>query len=196
MTANTSSSGGYLLPTVDPVDDDALDDLFAAAVVGLTGLTGDLVRPRWQAVAPRQPAADVTWCAVGVTDEDPDDNAYVEHDPAGAAGLGQDNLSRNEEITVLTTFYGPGAKGAAKRVRDGLAIAQNREKLQDSYISFVNADTIRAVPELVNGQWVKRYDLALHFRRTVIRAYAVETIAVADVEVDNDSYQTLVKVNP
>jgi hypothetical protein len=195
--SNTSATGGYLTPIADDLTDDGLDDLFAAAIVGVSGLAGDLVRPRWQPTAPRQPPADVNWCAVGVTDETPDATAYVEHDPnGGPQGFGQDNLARNVDLTVLVTFYGPNAKSLANLVRDGFAIPQNRDALQESYISFVNADTIRAVPEQLNGQWIKRYDLPLHFQRTINRSYAIQTIESADVEINNDTYQTFVKVNP
>lgn len=195
--SNTSATGGYLAPVAPGMSDDELDAQFQQLIVGVSGLPGSLVRPRWQEPAPKQPPADVTWCAVGITEEVPDANAYLEHDPTGGPeGLGQHELQRHETLSVLATFYGPHAKQYAKIVRDGLAISQNREALQTSYISFQNTDTIRSVPENVGGQWVKRYDLPLYFRRLVKRAYAIQTIASADVEINNDSYQTIVKVNP
>jgi hypothetical protein len=197
MSNNTSATGGYLVPAIADIDDDALDDLFAAAIVGVTGLPGDLVRPRWQEPAPKQPPANVNWCAVGIIDDTADDGAYIVHDPNGGPdGLGQDTLSRCEDLTVLATFYGPSAKRIAKQARDGFAVLQNNESLQSVYISFVNTDTIRAIPELVNGQWVKRYDLRLYFRRALARTYAIQTIETVGVELHVEDKISNINVEP
>lgn len=181
--ANTSATGGYLVPvSAPPANDDALEDILQAAVVGITGLDGSLVRPRWQPGNPKQPEASVDWCAFGVTETEPEDGtAYVAHDGNANGGLGQDNLQRHESFRVLASFYGPNAAGYAQRLRDGLYIAQNREELAASLIAFVNTDTIRQVPEFVNNQWVKRYDLSVNFRRKVERAYAIQNLASAGI---------------
>lgn len=180
--ANTSATGGYLAPTsAAPANDDALEDILQAALAGIAGLDGSLVRPRFQPGNPKQPEASVDWCAFGVTDTSPEDMPYVAHDGNANGGLGQDNMQRHEDFTALATFYGPNAKGYAERVRDGLYIPQNREELAANLIAFVNTDTIRQVPELVNNQWVKRYDLTIRFRRKVTRAYAVQNIVSADI---------------
>lgn len=154
-----------------PLYDDALDDLFQGLLAGVTGLPGDLVRPRYQRKPPKQPAVDVTWCAVGVMDIDADTGPALDSNAAG-------DLVRHEVIHVLASFYGPNATAAASLARDGLALPQN-SVLQ--LMSYVNSDTMRKASELVNEQWIQRIDLPVVFRRQVKRAYPVQTIVAADV---------------
>lgn len=192
---NTSATGGYLSPTSAPIlEDDALDDAFQEMVVGITGLTADLVRPRWQPVDRKMPDITVNWCAIGITEQEPDDNAYVVHVGSTITG-GEDDLRRTENIRVMATFYGPGAKGLATILRDGLYIAQNREQLEIALLAVITTDTIRAVPEQIDGQWVRRYDLPLVFRRTVIRSYAVQSLLSAEITLHVDQYTTDIEVN-
>lgn len=188
---NTSATGGYLAPTSPPVpDDDHLDDMFQEMVVGITGLAPDLVRPRWQPVDRKIPDVSVNWCAIGVVSDEPDANAYVVHSQGDPGSGGQDDLRRTENIRVMATFYGPSSKGYAKILRDGLSIAQNREQLGNALLAVITTDTIRAVPEQINEQWVRRYDLPLVFRRTVVRSYAVQSIARADMTLHAEKYTT------
>lgn len=184
-----SSTGGYLLPAAAIAEDAALDAIFQKMVVGMTGLTGGMVRPRWQVVNPKPPEPTVNWVSVGVTDDNPDSNAAVTHID------GQDNLRRHEEITVSATFYGPGARSYAKMVRDGLFIAQNREELRANGIEFINTGRIIAVPELVNQQWQRRYDMPIVFRRVITRSYAVLDIETADIVLETDDITTEIHVN-
>ncbi len=184
-TSNTSASGGYLTPVSTPIAEDAaLDDIFQKMIVGLTGLEGSLVRPRWQATTPKMPEPNIDWCAIGVNEETPDANAVVTHDGSADGGNGQDKLQRHEDIVVLATFYGPHSKGYAKQVRDGLYIPQNSEELKTNGIAFINTGTIKAVPELINQQWQRRYDLPINFRRVIDRTYAVQNIVAAEVAVE------------
>lgn len=180
---NTSASGGYLTPEgspAAPLYDDALDDLLQALFVGLTGLAGTYVRPRFQLKPPKQPAASVDWCAVGAMRIVRDASPAIEHDPTADAGLGHDTLTRHEDIHILASFYGPHASALATMAQDGITLAQNNEVLQSQLMMYVNTDTIMQVPELVNEQWIRRFDLPMHFRRQVKRAYAVENIVSAD----------------
>lgn len=187
--ANTSATSGYLTPTSAPVpEDDALDDVFQELIVGLTGLPPDLVRPRWQPVDRKMPDVDVNWCALGIVTDEPDSDPFMQHSPAG-----HDTLQRTETIRVLATFYGPNAKGYAKIARDGLHIAQNREQLEIALLAVITTDTIRAVPEQINNQWVRRYDLPLVFRRTVQRTYAIENIVSMDVTLHVEQHVTHIK---
>lgn len=54
-----TTTPGYLPPSTSPAYDAALDQMFHDLVMGITGLTGDLVRPRWQAEPPQQPEHSV-----------------------------------------------------------------------------------------------------------------------------------------
>lgn len=166
-----SSTGGYLAPTSPPpATDDALDDQIQAAVVGITGLDGTLVRPRWQPKPPKQPPAAANWCAIGVTSMDADTYAWVGHHPDGD---GYDEMQHHVTFDVLASFYGPAGQAYAGLLRDGLQIAQNREALYLQGISFVDASKIIAAPALINEQWVRKYDLTVTLRTQITRTYAV-----------------------
>jgi len=182
--SNTSATGGYLAPTTPaPLDDDALDDFFAVLVCGITGLDRNLVRPRWQPEPPPEPAIGVNWCAIGVMDSEPDAGAWIRHRPAGD---GSDDMQRHETLNVLASFYGPSASGNAARLRDGLALPQNREVLQLSGMGFVENGRAVLLPDLVNQQWRRRVDLPMSFRRQVSRTYPVLNLLSAEGEIATD----------
>lgn len=175
MTTN-SGTGGYLTPTASAAAyDDALDDLLQTVFVGLTGLPGANVRPRFQAKPPKQLPGSVDWCAVGVMEIIQDDTPAISPTIDGGA-----TLQRHESIHVLASFYGPNAGALARQAADGLALVQNNEVLMLQLMTYVNNDTIRQVPELVGEQWIRRMDLPVHFRRQVKRAYAVQSLVSAD----------------
>ena len=180
---NTSATGGYIQPasTAAPVADLDLDLVVQALVVGVTGLPGDRVRPRWQPTQPRMPDITVDWCAVGVTVTDTERGAaYVTHD---GSGDGHDDLVRHEQLEVLASLYGPSAARNAALLRDGLQIAQNRAALDAQGMAFVEAGPVRTVPELVNEQWLRRCDVSLTLRRVVRREYPVLNILSAPVSI-------------
>lgn len=177
--ANSSASGGYLTPSVltPPLEGDELDAEFQKAVVGITGMAGQYVRPRWQAKPPKQPAANIDWCALGISTQTPDDNPHIQHN---GDAEGTDTLTRHESIKLLLTFYGPNAKRNAAIMRDGIQVPQNMEQLALANIGLVSVGEIQALPELVNQQYIKRYDLPLQFNRQIERVYGVRNIVEAD----------------
>src|SRR5438477_12482433 len=132
--ANDSSTGGYLVPTsAPPLEDDALDEFLQGAVVGMTGLAGTLVRPRWQNPVPKLREATVDWCAIGIISETPEFSSYTAHyrgepsNPNDPTGQGFDLQIRHETLEVMVSFYGPNSRGNAKLFRDGISVGQNRE---------------------------------------------------------------------
>lgn len=176
--ANDSSTGGFLSPAVasPPPEDAALDAIFQQMIVGITGLPGNMVRPRWQATVPKQPDPTVNWCALGITVQDPDDGPAIIHN---GSGNGSDTYIRHEQIDVLASFYGPAAKQYAHQLSDGLAVPQNLEQLKAQDMNSIDTGAIRAAPDLFNEQWIRRYDLTLTFRRKITRTYAVLNILTA-----------------
>lgn len=181
---NTSATGGFLAPTsAAPAEDDALDDLFAELVVGVTGLDRNLVRPRWETEPSAQPAIGIDWCVINVTQSDPDANAWIGHDPAGE---GTDRMQRHETLSVLASFVGPNASSLVALFRDGMAVAQNREALRARGIAFVSVGRSVLVPDFFNQQWRRRVDLPLTFRRQVNRTYPVLNLLSAEGEVATD----------
>ena len=189
---NSSATGGPLLPLAPtpPLQGDALDDALTALVIGITGLDGSLVRPRWQPDPPNQPPAAIDWCAIGITSITPDGNATIIH--FGGRSVNDpnafDQMQRHEELEVTASFYGPNGASNAGLLRDGLAIAQNREPLVARGMAYINTIGFMALPELVNQQWIRRQDVTLRFRRIVVRNYPVLNIRAADAAVRTDAH--------
>lgn len=174
MTPNTSATGGYLRPTSAPPDeDDALADALQELVVGVTGLPGALVRPRWQPEPPTQPAANVDWCGVGVMGDAPAaGRASTRHI---AANEGTSETYHDATFAVMASFYGPNASGYAKLLRDGLMVAQNREEMFRQNMALVGApgNTTRTA-ELINTAFVGRCDISFEIRRRASRTWAIK----------------------
>ncbi|UCL89316.1 LIC_12616 family protein [Pseudomonas sp. HS-18] len=179
--ANTSASGGYLTPAGTPTPaDDALEDILQPMVAGITGLPGKMVRPRWQPGNPKQPEPSVDWCAIGVMHTKQDANPAIEHD---SAGDGADQYQRHQDVILLATFYGPNAQAYGQLLSDGMYVPQNSEALRAQNLAFVEAGDLIAAPDLLNQQWVRRYDLRIRLRRKIERTYPVLNILSADTTV-------------
>lgn len=182
-----------------PLEDDDLDNALQSVIVGVTGLSADLVRPRWQVTTPKQPEPDVDWCAVGVVSSQPDAGPYIEHlfghDITAPAG---DLSIRHEQIDVLVSFYGPHAKSTMGILRDGLGIPQNLELAKSVGLYFVSIDSGRLAPDFINLQWVRRWDSELIFRRMVSRVYGVNNILSAEIDLRDDTghVDRVIKVPP
>ena len=202
MTDNTSATGGPLTPSGEivfvgsgdiefegagpiewlgvgpapPLEDDALDDFFQALVVGVTGLEGQYVRPRYQTEPPNLPPVTRSWAAVGVVNRIRDTYAAIQHDPAGE---GWDSVSRGEDLELLCSFYGPNCQGLGAMLDDGLMVAQNREVLFHSGMELTATGDLRKVPELVKERWYLRADLSVFLRRQVVRYYPVRSLISA-----------------
>lgn len=185
---NDSSTGGYLVPLepTAPTNDAALDGLFQAAIVGVTGLNGTMVRPRFQSEAPALPAFSVDWCAIGVIDIIPKTYGGITRDPNADGGLGRDIQQVWEELKVLASFYGPNAQRYASQTRAAFQIAQNREALQAVGILFSAARKPLKVPQLIKERWTNRIDLPLSFNRELTYSYAVRNLLTAGGFLDVD----------
>ena len=173
-----------------PYGGQQLDDLMQQVVSGVTGLRGDLVRPRWQVEPPNAPPITHTeaasnlpvercWAAVGVTTSTPlGFPANTEIAQPGATcdsdnANGFQQQSDQEEFDVLTSFYGRDADRYAVALRAGLMVAQNREVMQILGIGLVNTSGRTRVPTLTQGQWWMRVDITVTFRREVREYYPV-----------------------
>lgn len=188
--ANTSATGGYLAPTAPvPPDDEDLDNLLQELVAGVTGLPGEMVRPRWQPTVPKQPEPTENWCAMGVSVQTNDSGPAIRHDPAGD---GSDTYTRHQQIDLMCSFYGPSAKGYAQRLADSISIPQNGEQLALNGMKFVSASDIQPAPALINQQWNRRYDLTLVLRRKITRTYPVLNLLSAEVQSTTDSVPPVV----
>jgi hypothetical protein len=180
-----STTPGYLQPTgAAPPEDADLDSIFQQLVVGITGLPGNMVRPRWQATVPKQPEPATNWCAVGVTGIEHDANSYDQHNPAGN---GSDTFIRHEIITVLCSFYGVNALNFASQARDGMYVQQNNSTLDQFEMGLVEVGSIVTAPDLINQQWVRRFDLSMRIRRRIVRTYPILTILSAQATAKSET---------
>lgn len=179
MTAATSATGGYLRPTsTAPSEDDALADALQAMVVGITGLQGQMVRPRWQATPPKQPEPNVDWCGIGVLSATP--GAGGGSGRHISADGGSSETYHDMTLEVQASFYGPHSSGNANLLRDGLMIPQNREELfrQNMALEAAPGPTTKTA-ELVNTKYLNRADVTFRVRRRVSRAWAIKNAASA-----------------
>lgn len=177
MSDNTSATGGYLTPVgTAPLDGDPLLDAVQAAIVGITGMDGTLVRPSPQPDPPPQPPAGTDWCSFQVTRREGDDFPSIVHD---GTGDGSDTLTRHETVEMLASFIGPACQANASVLRDGFYIPQNIEALMRSGIALLDVGEPVSVPDLVNLQWINRCDLAFRLRRQTERTYQVLNLVSA-----------------
>lgn len=166
---NTSATGGYLTPAGGALPrDEVLEDALQAHVVGITGLPGFMVRPRWQSTIPEMPELDQNWAAIGVKLSRADASPVLDQQDEDARYV------RHITIDVLVTFYGPSGFEYAELFRDGLAIPQNNQPLSVIKAKLISTGDILNIPELVNQQFIRRYDMPYIIRRKVERTYQIK----------------------
>lgn len=191
---NDSSTGGYLVPeTPEPSYDRPLEDIIQGALVGITGVPGQLVRPRFQFPIPNQPDFDIDWIAFGVSVIKRDWDAHQIHDADHPDG-GANEVRRDEELEVFLSFYGPNGSQIMARWIDGLALDQNRWALGEHGIKIVGSQDPVMLPALLKDRWVRRVDLKTNMIRRVLRVYPVRTVTGVDVALDNERYITNITV--
>ena len=173
--SNDSTTTGYLTPTGNaPLYDEPLERELSRWVRAITGLPAGMVRPRWTPEQAAQPAASVNWCGFGITGFEADAG------PALVQGDENSELWRHEVVECMASFYGPGSQGIASIFRDGVSVPQNNHAMTDiTALSLADCSGLTAFPELINNQWVRRYDVTVRLRRKVIRTYGIKPLAEA-----------------
>lgn len=87
-------------------------------------------------------------------------------------------------ISVDLTFYGPGSFENADAVRAALFLPATTQTLAGQNLGLItDVPPPRRAPELFNGQWWERVDLAARFNELVVRPSTVPAIASAPVTV-------------
>ena len=186
-----SRVAGYLSPITAAAYDDALDDFLHQVIVGLTGLAGSLVRPRWQHEPLQRPEFSVNWCSFGLTRAEVDPFAYEHHDPSGE---GPTIIERDEILTYGHSFYGPNAHALAERFRDGFEVSQNRDALSSFGLGLVEVQEASKVPSILAERWVLKIDVPVLYRRRTRRSYPVFTIKSAGIELVTESGSTHISI--
>lgn len=142
--------------------------------VGISGLPGTLVRPKWQVEPPKQPNIGVDWMAFGIDVAAPDANSFVWIDNA-ESGVSQ----RHESLEIGCSIYGPEALETYGLLRDGFQIPQNLEALRAANMGFVEISLARKIPELVHERFINRVQCSVFLRREIQRTYAIPTLVSA-----------------
>lgn len=187
--SNTSATGGYLAPGVAPapLEDEAFEDFLQQVISQISGVAGELTRPRWNLDPANLPSRDVTWMAFGIMRQSADTYGAIRHSDTGE---GYDELQRNETVEVLISSYGPEAVKVLSRFRDGLLIEQNREALWLAKVGQADTGDIIPAPSLVKERWLRRYDMTWTFRRLILRSYPVLNLVSAVGVISNEKFET------
>lgn len=191
--ATTSATGGYLTPALTPaqLEDDALINFLQEWIVGITGIVNTNVRPRWQPEPANIPAETVNWLAFGITKRVTDVYAAELHIPSGA---GYNEIRRHEVLFMAATFYGPNRNGFARKLREGMQVAQNREILTLNNMGLVESGDILTTPEQVKDKWYPGALLTFSIRRQLVSDYGVQNILSADITLNNEKYVEAITV--
>lgn len=171
MPTNDSSTGGYLAPSATSgAQGVSLEDFLQAVFVGLSGLTGDLVRPRWQAKPPPQPARGATWISIGIMRRR--SLGYVDelHDPTGD---GSQPAEQHQSLEILVSAYGPNGAAVSDLIETSIQIRQNREALYGAQIGLADISDLLTTSDLLNQEWVPRHDRTFTLNRVVRRTYPI-----------------------
>lgn len=187
---NTSASGGPLQPAPDPapLSGKPLLVFLQNWIAPLSGLDGTLVRPRYQTEPSNIPDAGEAWMAFGfVGDEEADTFPYVTQSPDGLTTT----LQRNEQMTLLCSFYDTGVSGLAdglsRLLRDNLAIAQNREPLLSQGFLLAYVGPRAPAPRTLSTRWLYRVDLPVVVRCEFRRKYEVLSVLSMNGTVHTDT---------
>jgi hypothetical protein len=167
---NNSSTGGYLpqAPLASLPGSLTLQEFLQTVLVGISGLPGELVRPKWQIDPPKQPDIYIDWIAFGLSEDESDTFAYDSVNSSGA-----NVFQRMDALTLNCSFYGPNGFSIAQSTRDGFQIGQNREALQSAKMDFVSTGKMTRAPDIVNERWVDRWEMAISLRAEILRSYSI-----------------------
>lgn len=177
--SNDSTQPGYLTPLSAPqANDETLERVLSRWVKALSGLPDSMVRPRWTPVQAAIPAQNVDWCGFGIIGFTSDAS------PAFVLQTDDDTeMWRHEVVECIASFYGPSGQQIAALFRDGMQLPQNNDELNRFELSFFDVSQVTPFPELINNQWVRRYDVTVRLRRKVIRKYGIKSILDGNVSI-------------
>jgi hypothetical protein len=167
---STSATGGYLVQTETPLPGDLTFEQYIQQVfVGMLGVDGTQVRPKWQKNAAKfDPTPEDNTLMFGVTEVLPDANSFQKFDSEGNTVM-----QRHEEISILCSFYGELSKQRAIQLRDAFEISQNRDALREANMGLKSISPTTNVSELKGQVWFKRVDMTIVLKRQVDKTFSV-----------------------
>jgi hypothetical protein len=167
---NTSAARGYL-PVSGGTGDRDTDDLLQAAIVGITGLSPEMVRPRWQENTPRPPDEEkLCWASFGVARIALMGAPEMRH---VGENEGHDILVSQEELLILVSFYGQESTALACLFRDAIHVENNRAPLRAAGLNFVKAEPLTTAAFVYLEKWRHQAVLPCVFRRETRRIVPV-----------------------
>lgn len=194
IIAADSTQAGFLAPgnRYGALEDQDLRRFLQQMVAGVSGLPGELVRPRWVPEPANEPPFEVDWAAIGAESRDPDTFAYEGLLPDGSQGV-----IRHELLNLLASFYGPHGEMNAETFSMGMAVAQNREYLTRQGYGLVEVGKPVQASVLRNERYLYGFDVPLVIRRRQQFAYPVQDLVAASVEliVDQPAYTKTFQVS-
>ena len=172
----SSTVAGYIRPSniSKPPNRLTLLQFIQTVLVGLSGIDGSLVRPKWQPKPPPQPDPETNWIAFGIIEDEPTFNGAIVTDNAGVT-----TQQRQRKLTIQTSFYGPNALDFIELVQDGFQLGQNLAALKSANMGLTETTRAIHIPELVNEVWIDRYEMSVILQREVISTYPIVTITSA-----------------
>jgi hypothetical protein len=173
---------GYVAPANKngEFNDAILNQFLNTLVVGLTGLPGPLVRPRWQPEPPNEPDFNTDWSAIGVVRRTRDVFAFQGSIHVGDALTPMQRVIRNQILETIASFYGPNAESNSELFAMGLSEAQNREGLFLNGFGLVEVQESLTVPALIKERWLSGVDVPFRMRRQQIYDYPNPDLAAAN----------------
>jgi hypothetical protein len=168
--ADDSTTYGFAQPVEVNQDltDLELRRFLQQMVVGITGLPGDKVRPRWEVEPANEPPFGVDWAAVGAVNFDPDQ--YPWNGQLSDTAMAE---VYHEHMDVLVSFYGPNVEKYSARLVAGLKLPQNREYLTRSGFALTSVDKPIVVPVQRNNRWLHGVDVPIVLKRAVGYTYPI-----------------------
>lgn len=181
--SNDSTEPGYLVPVgVSPDYDQDLERKISQWVRGVTGLDVKMVLPRWTDPQQTIPKNGNTWCAFGI-------RSFPSSRLPARVQISEDESEQWswENIEVILCFYGPNGASVASLFRAGIQIDQNNDTLRAATgLSLTDYGQIYNLPELINNQWVRRYDITVTLSRKNVRTYNVKSVITPNVIINGD----------
>lgn len=178
----------FLSSTSSVLEDDALLDFIQVWITGISGIQGQLVRPKWQTEPANIPNIGTNWIAFGIIKRTPD--TFIVEQPKG----GYNETQRHEVITFRCYIYGPNNGKISSELRDGMQVSVNHEYLSQQSMGLVETTEPVNVPEFIKGKWYQRQDFDVLIKRQIKRVYQVPTVLTADIGLNNEHYVTNIPV--